>query len=649
MQQPGAMQVPPSRNVDATLTAARSDPGDLVNGRVVGTPAGATWLGRRLLLLVIHLDGNEEGHPEVEVRGADGTSLPTRRHAFPVEDEAAGRASGLLVVALTPGSDGEGQAKLSVVLRSGRRGITVAGSELELLTVDLRTFLRDHLAGLEEGTRGGVMAFLSSTSDLHAEEGGLRELGEDLTLVREALREHYPLSVSEKDAPRAFHVDLLGRVDGRGFWVKGWARDVDGGVEGLTAVSPEGHRVELLPQASRHRRADVERFYGGVPRELTEQFGFLAFFDLPSQSSLLDGWLFQMRSRSGARVEIEGPAPIEDLQDVRNGILSEVARGQDDPESFVRLHAHPALSRIQKRMVTSASVTRIVDFGPPRVAPDVSVIVPLFRNVELVEHQLVSLADDADFRDAELVYVLASPGDPSSVEASFADLQALYGLPLRLTITSERAGFPEACNVGASVARGGLLLFLHTDVFPAVPGWLGALRRCHAAMPSPGAVGPKLLYEDDSIQSAGLFLRDAPGWPSWEASSYFHALHRSFPGASVSRPVAALSDACLLVGRELFDELGGFATDFVAGGYQDCDFSLRLAKLGRSAWYAPEAELYHLPGQCYPANLNSLTQTYNRWLLGYLNRGTIAAHAERFPVSGMVPAPEVPATRETVR
>ena len=129
-----------------------------------------------------------------------------------------------------------------------------------------------------------------------------------------------------------------------------------------------------------------------------------------------------------------------------------------------------------------------------------------------------------------------------------------------------------------------------------------------------GAVGAKLLYEDDSLQHAGMYFDRPEGSALWTNGHYFKGLHRSFPAANVARIVPGVTAACMMVDRDLYERAGGLSHSYVQGGYEDSDFCLRLIELGRRNWYMPGAELYHLEGQSYPSKFRQLATDYNMWL-----------------------------------
>jgi GT2 family glycosyltransferase len=167
---------------------------------------------------------------------------------------------------------------------------------------------------------------------------------------------------------------------------------------------------------------------------------------------------------------------------------------------------------------------------------------------------------------------------------------------------------------GAALATGRLLLLLNSDVLPERPGWLGRMRKFYDATPKVGALGAKLLYEDDSIQHAGMYFHRLAGSSKWVDGHYFKGMHRSLPAAGVPRLVPIVSGSCLMVDRESYEGIGGLNTAYVQGDYEDAEFCLRLWQSGRENWYLPEAELYHLEGQSYGSAIRASANRYNMWL-----------------------------------
>jgi GT2 family glycosyltransferase len=244
----------------------------------------------------------------------------------------------------------------------------------------------------------------------------------------------------------------------------------------------------------------------------------------------------------------------------------------------------------------------------------VSIIVPLYKRVDFLEQQLAQFVHDPEISQADLIYVLDSPEQAEELKELAAHLFQLYRIPFRLAALAQNVGFSGANNVGASLAQGGLLLLMNSDVLPDRPGWLNKMATFYRSRSDIGALGVKLLFEDDSIQHAGLYFARLAKTGEWENLHYFKGLHRSLPAANIARPVPAVTAACLMIDRELYATAGGLRGIYVQGDYEDSDLCLRLAEQGRQHWYYPEVELYHLEGQSYDLAARSKNGQFNRWL-----------------------------------
>ncbi len=202
---------------------------------------------------------------------------------------------------------------------------------------------------------------------------------------------------------------------------------------------------------------------------------------------------------------------------------------------------------------------------------------------------------------------------------SAADLHDLYRIPFRVVDLAKNYGYANANNAAAELARGRLLLLLNSDVIPDVPGWLGRMAEFYDATNGIGALGPKLLYEDDSLQHAGMYFKREPRTGLWGNHHYYKGFHRDLADANVARAVPATTGACLMIDRALFEEMEGFSPLYVQGGYEDSDLCLRLVAAGRENWFLPHVELYHLEAQSfYFEGLRQLTNRYNAWLQTHL-------------------------------
>jgi len=500
-------------------------------------------------------------------------------------------------------------ADVELVVEKGRAKLVPAAEPGEP-GGQLKALLRDELAGLDSERRTEILDELASSALL--EERGSLELSASLHEVREVLRERLPTCTVEASRPVGLAVEQILAVDERSFWVSGWMHDEDGEGE-VTFVSPEGARLPI-DEAFRFERPDVVQFYAGLHGNRTRNHGFTAFLELPAPSLLPSGWIAELRSTQGVAVEIRCPEPVLDAQAVRARILGELGARGPIGGPLASAHGRPALTRLQEGIVNESEVDSVVAYGDPPAAPAVSIVVPLYKRLDFIEHQMLHFAADPDLAEAELIYVLDSVEQKEELAEKARELFALYGLPFKVVNLTAGAGFAGANRHGIEASKGPQLLLLNSDVIPDRPGWLSVMRDFYESRENAGALGAKLLYEDDSLQHAGLYFHRPPGTELWENAHCFKGLHREFPPAEAARAVPAVTAACMLVNRERYEEVGGLPIHYVQGDYEDSELCLRLSQAGYENWYLPAAELYHLEGQSYVADTRRIPSEYNMWL-----------------------------------
>jgi O-antigen biosynthesis protein len=498
-----------------------------------------------------------------------------------------------------------------VELVAGASGAELRPAKEEQSQGSLKALLREELAGLDAERRTEVVTELAA-SPIVAEHPSL-ELSGSLYEIREVLRERLPACAVDARQPVGLAVEQILAIDERSFWISGWMHDEDG--EGaVTVVSPEGARVEVTKTAHRFERPDVVQFYSALRGNSTRNHGFTAFFELPAPSLLTDGWVAELVTGDGVAVEIRCPAAAVDPLAIRAKILGELGNRGPVGGALAAEHGRHALSRLQERIVEESEVDSIDVYGELPSLPKVSIVIPLYKRLDFIEHQFLQFSNDPDFAEAELVYVLDSVEQKDELASKARDLFALYGLPFKVVNLTAGAGFAGANRHGIAASSAPQLLLLNSDVIPDRRGWLTAMREFYAAQEGIGALGPKLLYEDDSLQHAGLYFHRSPGAALWENAHCFKGLHRDFPAANVARPVPAVTAACMLIDRERYEEVGGLPLHYVQGDYEDSELCLRLAKAGYENWYLPQVELYHLEGQSYVPDARRVPSEYNMWL-----------------------------------
>lgn len=214
--------------------------------------------------------------------------------------------------------------------------------------------------------------------------------------------------------------------------------------------------------------------------------------------------------------------------------------------------------------------------------PDVTIVIPTFNRLDLTVQCLESIERETPAGLYELVVVdnASSDGTPAYLRA-----QEEAGR-LRAVLNPENLGFGKACNQGAALAGGRYVLLLNSDTV-AQPRWLEAMVACADGAAEIGVVGSRLVYPDWSIQHAGIVFN---------AQVLPDHVHRGVapddPAVLEERDYPAVTGACMLVRRELYERLGGFDETYRMY-VEDVDLCLRAWDAGYRVTYCPASLLVH--------------------------------------------------------
>jgi GT2 family glycosyltransferase/glycosyltransferase involved in cell wall biosynthesis len=234
--------------------------------------------------------------------------------------------------------------------------------------------------------------------------------------------------------------------------------------------------------------------------------------------------------------------------------------------------------------------------------PFVSIIIPTWNGLHLLRDCLWGLRSHT-LGSYEVLVVDNGSSDPTP-EA----LRRVSGV--RLLELGSNLGFARACNAGGAAARSRRLLFLNNDAVP-LAGWLAPMLAALDRDPLIAIVGSRLLYPYGRlVQHAGIDI-NAEGDP-------YHPLKfqpGDDPTVAVDRFVPAVTGACMLVRRDLFERLGGFDTKF-ENGYEDVDLCLRARDADHRVLYCGSSVLLHheaaSEGRLDPARGRSNLERFRR-------------------------------------
>lgn len=217
----------------------------------------------------------------------------------------------------------------------------------------------------------------------------------------------------------------------------------------------------------------------------------------------------------------------------------------------------------------------------------VSILIPTRDRLDLLRPCLESLERTVEGLDVEYVVIDNDSSDPETLEF-LADVSARG---VRVGHVRGPFNFSRVINAGASIASGEFLLLINNDVEAKAAGWLEEMLG-RASDPNVGAVGALLVWPSGVVQHGGVTvgLNFAAG----------HAFNERLDGdlgyadlLNVAHEGSAVTAACLLTRRRLFQDLGGFDGMRFPVNFNDVDYCLRLRALGYRIVMTPHAKLTH--------------------------------------------------------
>ena len=215
--------------------------------------------------------------------------------------------------------------------------------------------------------------------------------------------------------------------------------------------------------------------------------------------------------------------------------------------------------------------------------PLVSIIIPTKNNEKILQRCIKSLEENTTYKNWEIIII-----DNNSTEK----LTKLYYdlLPYKIISYNEPFNFSKMNNLAVKHAKGDLLLFLNDDTKIINPNSLEEMVRL-CCQKDVGAVGAKLVFSDQTIQHAGIvFLKTGAGFHPFqrinEKLSGYHNL------MNVTKECSAVTGACLLTKKEIFERVNQFDESFDLY-YGDADLCLKIIESGYHILYTPYAKLLH--------------------------------------------------------
>lgn len=220
--------------------------------------------------------------------------------------------------------------------------------------------------------------------------------------------------------------------------------------------------------------------------------------------------------------------------------------------------------------------------------PLVSILIPTRDGYDILKKCVESIFDKTTYPNYEII-ILDNETTCQKTLNYFKKLKSNHNV----TILEYHKPFNYSAinNFGVKHAKGEVIVLVNNDVEVISLNWLTEMVS-HALRSDIGAVGAKLYYEDDTVQHAGVVL--GIGGVAGHSHKYFQKKADGyFSRLKIIQNYSAVTAACLVVRKKLFEEVDGLEEQNLKVAFNDVDFCLKLKDKGYRNLWTPYAELYH--------------------------------------------------------
>ena len=229
--------------------------------------------------------------------------------------------------------------------------------------------------------------------------------------------------------------------------------------------------------------------------------------------------------------------------------------------------------------------------------PKVSIIIPIYNQVEHTYYCIRSILEHNQYNDYEVI--VADDNSPQDVEFLRTHIQNLV-----IIRNATNLGFLRNCNHAASKARGEYILFLNNDTL-VKRDWLYELLFVFENFENVGLVGSKLIYANGQLQEAGGII--------WQDGSAWNFGNSGNPGDAEYNYVKEadyVSGASMMIKKTLWNEIGGFDERYVPAYNEDSDLCFEVRKKGYKVYFQPFSTVVHYEGISHGKDVNKGVKKY---------------------------------------
>ncbi|MCA0998669.1 glycosyltransferase [Alloyangia pacifica] len=370
-------------------------------------------------------------------------------------------------------------------------------------------------------------------------------------------------------------------------------------------------------------------------------------------------WLLEKASKVIAPKHFAGE-PQEELdiseafasgEALENYLKRQITQGATSPAPLVNVEITPDqvhASRLDKEVLPGSSeyiarhnshlvaansslINWSAMLSASRVRGRVSIVVPIYNKVGITQQMVESVTANTD-ANTDYEVILLDNGSQIEVYQQLKNIARAHPR-VKLVRSEAPLMFSVGCNYGASFATGEYIIFANNDIVVKSKDWLEQLLQPLKMDPTIGITGARLLYEDGTVQHAGISFNEQSAFPY-----HVYKGHRGdAPYVMHSREVPAVTGACMMMRATDWAKLRGFSPIYVNGS-EDVDLCLRMNRiLGLSVYYVAEPKILHLEGKSPGRGTRNV---HNRFAFVSLWKDEIAANDRQIYVEDSQPMPK---------
>lgn len=395
-------------------------------------------------------------------------------------------------------------------------------------------------------------------------------------------------TVSELPVPVRIGVDLSVEVEGSGILLSGWLLDPDRHVEAVL-IRSGGASARLDDRWTANSRRDVSAAYRGEK--------LFAGLDPDDHSHGFIAFARNVHAGQGTTPYIEirlknGYSAYEPLSVACVSLKSALAR---------LLSIHDPSTALSSEVIERQYAPMV--YGAERAAPEAAETIDTAEFPKTAQKALVIGADARTDRAATLLALLALDplvrnlpivlaGPRKALAEHIGELKRIagfYRLCVRIVLADGVEDCCDALEAGIAAAPSETLICLSSHVLPRLPGWVAPLERAFRARNSRCIASPTILYEDDSIRWAGVWIEESEDGPRLE-DHYAGYPRGALFGAQPSEVAAGTLECCML-SKAAFMAAGGFTRGYLGTEEKSLDAALKMRRAGVSSIWVPQVEM----------------------------------------------------------